>query len=329
MIHIREDKKRELGGINSLFIRFEYDKNVINILKSCGTYAFDKKTLEWELPVNSLAYVLDNLTYFDDIELMLNDECEDAEVIEPELIDEYKTKPFDYQLDGIRYGLNHDKFLLLDAPGLGKTLQLICLAEELKAKKGITHCLVICGIATLRANWKKEIMKHSNLDAIVVGERVTRSGNVNWDSIPKRVETLKSEIDEFFVIVNVEMLRDDRIIDAIVNGPNKYGMMVVDEAHRVRGWSTSQGKNLMKLCADNMVAATGTLLMNNPLDAYVPLVWIGKERKNTVTKFKNTYCVFDDRTKGRIIGFKNIDLLKDEIDSCSLRRTKDLLDLPA
>ena len=33
-------------------------------------------------------------------------------------------------------------------------------------------------------------------------------------------------------------------------------------------------------------------------------------------------------TKGRIIGFKNLDILKEEIESCSLRRTKDLLDLP-
>jgi hypothetical protein len=35
---------------------------------------------------------------------------------------EFKTQPFDYQLEGIEYGLNHNNWLLLDAPGLGKTL---------------------------------------------------------------------------------------------------------------------------------------------------------------------------------------------------------------
>jgi len=43
-----------------------------------------------------------------------------------------KTKPFDYQLEGINYGINHDKWLLLDSPGLGKTLQVIYIAESLK-----------------------------------------------------------------------------------------------------------------------------------------------------------------------------------------------------
>lgn len=328
MIRIEHRRKRELGGLDSLFVSFGYDKDIVNVVKSCGTYAYDKNTHEWEIPVTSLAYILDNLTYFDDIELSLMDDCESRERVLPKLVGEYKTKPFEYQLEGIEYGLNHDKWLLLDAPGLGKSLQLIYLAEELKASKGIEHCLVICGIATLRANWKKEIKRHSRYDCRVLGERVTKTGNTTWESIGKRIEELSSPIDEFFVVMNVESLRDERIVKAIMEGPNKFGMMVFDEVHKAKGWSSIQGENLLKITADNMVGATGTLLTNNPLDAYVPLVWIGKEPKRSVTKFKNTYCVFDERTKGRVIGFKNVDVLKREIDSCSLRRTKDLLDLP-
>ena len=328
MITIEHRDKRELGGLDSLFVSFEYDKDIVNIVKSCGTYAYDKKSHEWEIPVTYLAYLLDNLTYFDDIELKLKRDDDEREHVCPKLIDEYRTKPFAYQLEGIEYGLNHDKFLLLDAPGLGKSLQLIYLAEELKASGDVEHCLVICGIATLRANWKKEICRHSRYDCRVIGERRTKTGNVTWEGIPKRVEELSSKIDEFFVVMNIESLRDERIVDAILNGPNKFGMMVFDEVHKAKGWLSIQGKNLMKITAQHMVGATGTLLTNNPLDAYVPLVWIGKEPKNSVTKFKSTYCLFDERTKGRIIGFKNVDVLKKEIDSCSLRRTKDLLELP-
>ena len=58
-----------------------------------------------------------------------------------------KTKLFDYQEDGVQFGLNHNSWLLLDAPGLGKTLQLICLANELKKREKIKHCLVICGVS--------------------------------------------------------------------------------------------------------------------------------------------------------------------------------------
>jgi SNF2 family DNA or RNA helicase len=65
--------------------------------------------------------------------------------------------------------------------------------------------------------------------------------------------------------------------------------------------------------------------MNNPLDAYIPLVFIGKEPKRSVTNYKKTYCVFDSKTLGKIVGFQNLDLLKDELDACSLRRTRDML----
>nr|DAE18938.1 MAG TPA: hypothetical protein [Siphoviridae sp. ctiOl67] len=34
----------------------------------------------------------------------------------------FKTTPYKYQQEGIEFGLLHNKFLLLDAPGLGKTI---------------------------------------------------------------------------------------------------------------------------------------------------------------------------------------------------------------
>jgi SWI/SNF-related matrix-associated actin-dependent regulator 1 of chromatin subfamily A len=326
MILIAERQKKKLGGVTSLFISFPYSKTIIDIIKASGTCAWDDSTHTWECPITSLAFLLDNLTYLDDIKLSVIDAEAPKIVWRPKL--EYKLKPRDYQEEGILYGLNHNKWLLLDAPGLGKTLQLTCLAEELKAQKNVSHCLVICGIATLRANWEKEIAKGSNLASVTIGERINKHGNVEWNTVAKRAEQLMSPIKEFFIIINVESLRDKRIIDAIKKGPNKIDMMVFDECHKAKGWSSLQGANLVELSAPYMVASTGTLLMNNPLDAYVPLVWIGKEPKRSVTKFKETYCVFDITTRGRIIGFKNLPLLRDEIESCSLRRTKDILHLP-
>ena len=39
--------------------------------------------------------------------------------------------------------LNNPNGLLQDPPGLGKTLQVIYLAEELKAQENYAHCLII------------------------------------------------------------------------------------------------------------------------------------------------------------------------------------------
>ena len=73
---------------------------------------------------------------------------------------------------------------------------------------------------------------------------------------------------------------------------------------------------------------TGTLLLNSPLDAFVPLKFIGKEN-STWTNFKNFYCVMEQKFgHNQIVAYKNVNILKDEIESCSLRRDKSILNLP-
>ena len=294
-----------------------------------NTTKFDLDGKIIELNNNEIVNFIDELLDANEYIILINKNNKSRKVSHKFLSEKnWKSSPYEYQKEGIEYGLNHDKWLLLDMPGLGKTLQMIYLAEELKAQDKIEHCLIICGIASLSDNWRKEIQKHSNESCVIIGERINKNGNRVWETINKRAEQLLQPINEFFVIINVESLRNEKILNAINKGPNKYSLMLFDECHKAKGWNSQQGSNLLELSADKQVAMTGTLLLNKPLDAYVPLAWIGVEKKRGVTKFKNTYCVFDVSTKGRIIGYKNLDILKDEIDSCSLRRTKDLLDLP-
>jgi len=122
----------------------------------------------------------------DEIELIDNSFSLEEDIIVKVDPEKLKTKPFDYQIEGINYGLNHDKWLLLDAPGLGKTLQVIYIAESLKKQNLIEHCLIICGINTLKYNWKKEIYKHGTEDAIILGERINTKGKVVSEGIKYR-----------------------------------------------------------------------------------------------------------------------------------------------
>lgn len=324
MIYIVENKPKALTGLSSLFVTFTFNKDIINLIKCYDTYNYDPNTKEWELLPTSLSYLLDNLVYYDDITLKLLDDNEEyKEIIKPKL--QYKTKPLDHQFEGIEFGLNHNKWLLLDAPGLGKTLQTIYLAEELKARGEIEHCLILCGINTLKTNWKKEIEKHSNLSCTILGARQSSTGKMYYNSIEERAKQLKEKIDEFFIITNIETIRDNKVIDALKKSKNKIDMIILDEAHKCKGWSSTQGKNLLKLKNYKYkVACTGTLLLNSPLDAYVPLKWIDIEHGD-VTRFKQTYCVYGGVTGKEIIGYKNIDILKGVLDTCALRRTKDIL----
>lgn len=208
------------------------------------------------------------------------------------------------------------------------TASIIHLAEELKAQRGLEHCLIICGLATLRANWEKEIKFHSNETFITIGKKVNSKGNVSWATVKERAEQLKNKIDEFFVIINIESIREEAVVDAINNSVNNFDMIALDECHKCAGIDSIQSQNLLDLKnATYKIGMTGTLLTNSPLSALIPLKWIGVEH-STTTNYKAQYCEFGGFGGHQIVGYKNLELLKDEIDGCSLRRTKDLLDLP-
>ena len=63
---------------------------------------------------------------------------------------EFKTKPDKHQLDCFKFGLLHNRFLLGDEQGLGKTKESIDLAVAKKILYGYKHCLIISCVASLR-----------------------------------------------------------------------------------------------------------------------------------------------------------------------------------
>jgi len=328
MISIEQRINQKVPGESSLFVSFGYNPEIIEQIKQCPVYNYDKNTKTWEVPLTSLSKLVDSLCNIDDINIKLLSDIKKKEV-EDTKIGPYKTKPFNYQMDGIKYGLHEDCWLLLDAPGLGKSLQLIYLAQELKKRENIQHCLIICGVNTLKANWKKEIEKHSDLSCHILGEKISKKGISSVGSVSERLEDLKKPIEQFFVITNIQTLRDDNIVKEINKGKfNSFDMIIFDECHTCKSPTAQQTKGLLKLKdAKYKVAATGTLLLNNPVDAFVPLKWIGVEN-STFTNFKYYYCNYGGPFNNILLGFRNMNVLKDQIEKHSLRRTKELLDLP-
>ena len=333
MINIQEiSPPSKISGLSSLAISFDFNQYIVDALKTIPTFYYHKKDQIWEFPVCYLGRILDSLTFLDDIQLKLLDTPDSGEFhfnkqfnLEPlseiEKVS-FKMKPFDHQLEAINFGLNKEKWLLLDSMGLGKTNSIIWLAETLKRRGLIDHCFIICGVNSLKQNWKKEIQKFSTESAVVLGEYTTRTGTVRYRSMDKRAQQLIDPIEEFFVITNLESLRDDRIVEAFKKSSNKFGMIAFDEAHKAATKSSQQGTNLLKLDAPFKIAATGTLITNNPLSAYVSLSWTGNDN-SILTSYKSQYCNFGGFKNSQVIGFKNLEILQEEIQSCSLRRTLD------
>ena len=328
MITIEEKLNSKVPGTSSLYVSFEYNKDIVEALKNSVTVAnYDKKSKVWEVPVTDLASIINSVNVFDDIELKLKPD-EKKHAVKDVQLSEFKTTPFPYQAEGIKFGLSHDKWLLLDAPGLGKTLQMLYLALELKKREGIEHCLIICGVNNLKFNWKREIEKHTEESCYILGQRITKSGKFTIGSVNDRVADLNRIIDEFFVVTNIETLRDANVVKGINKGANKFDLIIIDEVHRCKNPTAVQSKNFLKLTsAKYRVALTGTLLLNSPLDAYIPLKWIGKEHCS-FSNFKYYYCNYTGFFNNDFVGYRNVDTLKEQLNECSLRRTKDLLDLP-
>lgn len=98
--------------------------------------------------------------------------------------------------------------------------------------------------------------------------------------------------------------------------------------HNCKDPTSQQGKALLKLQAETMISMTGTPLMNNPLDLYIHLKWLGYE-KHAFYSFKKHYCVFGGFGGFQIVGYRNLDQLKAQFEEIMIRRLKkDVLDLP-
>lgn len=326
MIKLEEKQTKKLPGKTSIFVDFEYKPELVDVMHQVPNAIFHKKDKVWETPLTELSRLITFLHNYDDIDLiMLKDKPKQEDKVYSLL--DYKTTPYDYQLDGIQFGLNHDKCLILDQPGLGKTIQCIYIAQERYYKGEIEHCLIVCGLNTLKFNWKKEIEQHSDLSAKILGEGINRKGRLVVDGVDTRLQQLKEPIEEFFVITNKETLRDDRILKELNKGVNKFDMIVADEIHKMNNITSAQGKNFSKLKSKYKIGLTGTFLVNSPLDAYMALKWVDVDR-STATNFKYFYSVYGGRFGNELIGYKNLEILKDQLSDISIRRTKDILNLP-
>ena len=329
MINIEVKKAKKVNGDRSAFISFPYDNELVNILRNEPNRFWHSKEKLWEIPARRLINFVNNVG---NREITLTGEfIEEVNQIEIPTGFEFKTNPFNHQSEGFEYGLKYNKFLLGDEQGLGKTKQVIDIAVAKKLIKGYKHCLIICGVNGLKWNWQAEIGVHSNEGSWILGTRYNGKGKAKVGSSKDKLADLNNLPDSYFLITNVESLRDKGICEKVKelcdNGT--IGMVAIDEIHKCKNPASQQGKALLKIDeATTKIAMTGTPIMNTPLDTYVPLKWLGQE-KHSFYQFKNHYCVMGGYGGYEVVGYKNLGELQNRIDKIMLRRLKkDVLDLP-
>lgn len=325
-LRIRESEKCTTSDY-SIFASFPYNAYVVDVIKDLPQRYWNNNDKTWEVPVKKLNYLLDELSNFD-IEIVSdNYDWAIEKKADAPINFKYKTKPFDHQIDGFNYGMNKDKWLLGDEQGLGKTKQVIDIAVAKKETRNYKHCLIICGVNGLKWNWYNEIHTHSDEDVRILGQKANGGVGGNKDKLADL-----QNVDElpYFIITNVESLRDEEVLNALVKlcKTKEIGMIAADEVHKMKNPTSQQGKGFLKLQTETMIAMTGTPLMNNPLDLYIIFKWLGYE-EHTFYSFKNYHCEMGGYGNYQIMGYKHLDELQETLDDIMLRRLKDeVLDLP-
>ncbi|AEO93839.1 gp594 [Bacillus phage G] len=259
----------------------------------------------------------------------------EEEVLSPAAAYEFLTTPFSHQVESFNYALEHDKFLLGDEQGLGKTKQSIDMAVYRKQTEGIKHCLIVCGVNSSKRNWVKEIHTHSNEDALILGTRVGKRGKLYiGGSVETRIEdleeVLQGGISQYFLITNVETLRNKKVREYLndLTEAGMIGFTIFDEIHRAKNAESKQGKAIHCIKSKYKVALTGTPLMNNPIDLFNVMKWLDAYEFAFYT-FRHRYCEMGGKGGHAIVGYKNLKELRDMFEKIMLRRKKsDVLDLP-
>ncbi len=196
--------------------------------------------------------------------------------------------PYGYQLEGVRYALDHKRCIFGDQPGLGKTLQAICAV--VKAHKeamiyGETFPVLVICPAALKVNWKREFKKFAGVEACILDD----SNRMNWERLWEMKKPDGCSLCSVF-IVNYESLK--KFFVKRVKNSSRFSLasiefdervtlfksVIIDESHKCKSSKTQQSKFVEGICRGKkwIFALTGTPVVNNNTDLIQQLKILGR-----------------------------------------------------
>ena len=150
-------------------------------------------------------------------------------------------KLYEHQAKGKDFILRRKYVLIGDEPGLGKTLQAMAAIVE---TNGLA--VIVCP-AFLRLNWKREILKFTNLSCQIVNAKTS------YLKIPQVI------ISSYENVKNIPL-------DLMPN------FLVLDESHYIKNMKAARTKAVIKMITEcrpeYFVALSGTPILNNVTEFY-------------------------------------------------------------
>ncbi|MBL9001560.1 MAG: DEAD/DEAH box helicase [Phycisphaerae bacterium] len=209
---------------------------------------------------------------------------------------------YQYQREGALFAARAGRCIIGDEMGLGKTVQAIAAAEIMAGHLGVSRVLVVCP-TSLKHQWEREVRRFTKREAVVI----------NGLSHRRREQF---EGDGFFKITNYDTIHRDLDLVAAWS-PD---LVILDEAQRIKNWSTRAARAVKRIASPFGIVLTGTPLENR-LEELVSIVqFVDQHRLGPTYKFLAEHQQRDD--DGRVIGFRDLDRIGRTLAPVLIRRRK-------
>jgi hypothetical protein len=219
---------------------------------------------------------------------------------------ETKVPLFPYQREGMLHLAFTERSLLADEMGLGKTIQAIA-ACALLYRLGKAYRALVVTPASLKTEWEDQIRRFTDLDyQLVFGGKLRRLAAYS-----------RNGTTPFFTIVNYEQMVGDALE---VNERLKPDIVVLDEAQRIKNWSTKTAQAVKRLNSRYAFVLTGTPIENRIDELHSLMDFLNPSVLGPLFRFNRDFYELDER--GRPVACRNLDQLHQRIKPFMIRRRK-------
>lgn len=231
----------------------------LSCIRSLPSRTWDGKRFVWNIPLQMRDFLSDS-------GFSIPDDCrKNCEFDSENILNKYKFLK-KYQSDGVIWLLERQRAILADDMGLGKTVQIVVALAESADR---LPALVICP-ASLKLNWKRELMKWVNIDSCIV------SGS-DWSHLWEKV-----------VIINYDIVAKHRrnILST------KFKTIICDESHYIKNPKTKRSAVVSEIVnvSKYFYAISGTPIENRPLEFFTTLNAVDKFVFGNSWRYKMRYC---------------------------------------
>lgn len=231
-----------------------------------------------------------------------------------------RVEPYEYQREGICFGLENKRIIIGDEPGLGKTLQSIGIVDTANAYP----CLVICP-SSLKINWQREFEKFTDKSAIVLDNNVRTTWGYLLTMGVHQVAIVNYESLRKFFVWDIKGGKQFRLKDVVFNPQiQAFKSIIIDESHRVKDPSAQQTifTKGLSVGKDWCILLSGTPVVNRPEDLIAQLSIMNRLGEfGGRAKFIADYCT-DPKDKTATPAVPLSVLSKQLYDTCMIRREK-------